>query len=264
MGGQRSTAMTQGAARDARAADASCPGGAKQAACVLRELQHGIFSNISHELLTPLTAIRGYLALLMQGQLGALAPDQETAVHVALSNTDRLHSMIGDLLDYACLTRDRLVLAREPVELAEVVAGAVQRAAPMAASSQVQLTARLPALAGVVLGDRRRLARVVEHLLDNAIKFSDPGQRVAVTLARAGSQARLTVRDRGIGMSATILSHAGLPFVQEECGLARQYTGIGIGLPLVQKLVALHGGQLTIRSARHRGTTVTVVLPLQG
>jgi signal transduction histidine kinase len=231
--------------------------------CAMRLLQHGIFSNISHELLTPLTAIRGYLSLLVQGQLGTLDPEQEAAVHVALSNTDRLHSMIGDLLDYASITRDRLVLAREPVELAEVVTGAVQRASTAATARQVQLAARVSATVGVVQGDRRRLARLVEHLLDNAIKFSAAGQQVSVTLGRSGGQARLVVRDAGVGMSAEILRHAEFPFIQEEHGLARQYTGIGIGLPLAQKLVTLHGGQLRIRSVRNRGTTVTVLLPLR-
>lgn len=233
-------------------------------ACALKLLQQGIFSNISHELLTPLTAIRGYLSLLTQGILGPLAPEQEAALHVALSNTDHLHGMIGDLLDYASLARDTLTLAHEPVDLNEALTSVIQRASLHDTASQVVITARLPVKLGVVLGDRRRLTRAFEHLLENAIKFSAPGQCVCVTARRSGATALITVRDQGIGMTAELRNNACQPFVQGESGLARQYYGLGLGLTLVQKLIMLHDGQLRIRSARNHGTTATVMLPIQG
>jgi signal transduction histidine kinase len=229
--------------------------------CALHLLQHGIFTNLSHELLTPITAIQGYLSLLTQGVFGPLAGEQEAAVHVALTNTDRLHGMIGDLLDYASLNRDLLALALEPVDLCEVLAAAVQRITGEAAARQVVITHRLPASLGVISGDRRRLIRAFEHLLENAAKFSAPGQHIYLTALRRDATVRITVRDQGIGMTPELLARAFMPFMQGENGLTRQYNGLGLGLPLVHKLITLHGGRLSIRSARDRGTAVTVILP---
>ncbi len=225
-------------------------------------MRQSILAMVSHELLTPLTAMQGYLSLLTHGDLGALTPEQAAAVQVALANADRLRQLMTDLLDYASLARDALALDREPVELAEALAGAVQGISGQAAARQVPVRHRLPTALGVVIGDRRRLEHAFEHLLENAVKFSAPGQSVYLSAARRGAAVRVTVRDQGIGMSDEALRGAFIPFVQGDVGLTRQYPGLGLGLPLVEKLITLHGGRLSIRSARDRGTAVTVTLPL--
>ncbi|HOF89596.1 MAG TPA: HAMP domain-containing sensor histidine kinase [Armatimonadota bacterium] len=230
--------------------------------CALHGMQHGILAAVSHELLTPLTAMQGYLSLLARGELGALTAEQVAAVQVALANADRLHQLMTDLLDYASLARDALALDQEPLELAETLAGAVRRVSRQAAARRVPVRHRLPAALGVVIGDRQRLERAFEHLLDNAVKFSAPGQSVRLSVARRGAAVRVTVRDQGIGMSAEVMRGAFIPFAQGDTGLTRQYAGLGIGLPLVEKLITLHGGRLSIRSAHDRGTAVTVTLPL--
>jgi signal transduction histidine kinase len=241
-------------------APAPCTAPDAVSACTYSHLRDGLFSNISHELLTPITTLYGYLALLAQEELGPLAPEQAEAVSIALRNVEMLRGMIGDLLDFASLSRDSLALAQAPAAVDEIVATALCRVERLAASRDITLDRRVTA-PGAVFGDAARLTRVIEHLLENAIKFSPPGSRVQLRAARRRNCACIIIRDRAQGMNPDEVDRLLLPFMQGDTGLTRRYNGLGLGLSFAEKLIALHGGTLAIRTRPGHGTQVTVSLP---
>ncbi|MHB9131289.1 MAG: sensor histidine kinase [Armatimonadota bacterium] len=230
----------------------------------LGRLKQDFLSNVSHELRTPITTILGYLSLLEQEVLGKLSSEQHDAMQIALRNVDRLNRLVSDLLDFSSLSRGQFLLEGKPVNLLEVCATSLQHTLQQAKLKGVTLEEQLVEQSPMVLGDGEKLTQIVDHLLGNAIKFCEPGSRVTLTLHRRDSFAVVEVKDTGIGMTSDQLEHVFIPFVQGESGLNRRYGGLGMGLSLIQNLVSLHGGEVTIDSTPGKGTTVTILLPLLG
>ncbi len=226
------------------------------------QAKRDFLSNVSHELRTPITIMQGYLGLLEQGMWGTLNTDQREALEVAVRNLTRLQRMITDLLDLSSVSGVQLLVAGEPLEMAGVLRLALQRAAEAAAEKHSILTPRFEEELGTVVGDRDKLVQLFAHLLDNAVKFSDPGATVVLAARRVHQRVVVEVIDNGIGMSEEQLANVFLPFVQGESGLTRHYGGLGAGLSLIHNLVTLHGGEIALRSIPGQGTTATVSLPL--
>jgi len=225
-------------------------------------LKQDFLSNVSHELRTPITAIQGYLSLMEQGMLGELSPEQIDALRIALRNTERLNRLVNDVLDFSSLSRGQLLLEGELVDIEEVLTEAMQRMADAAECREIRLAFTPVKLSARVIGDRERLTQMIAHLLENAIKFSEPGQQVLLGASRQPHQVAIEIQDWGIGMTPEQLAHVFTPFVQGDTGLSRRYGGLGMGLSLIHNLVALHGGKINIISEPGEGTTVQVTLPL--
>lgn len=228
----------------------------------LERVKQEFLSNVSHELRTPITTMQGYLSLLVQGALGTLNEEQVEATHIVICNLKRLNRLVDDLLDFSSLARGQFMLDGEPVEIAIVLQAALQRTTESAATKGIILQADMDSDAGIVLGDEEKLIHIVAHLLENAIKFSAEGDTVTLSAHRQLHHVMIEIRDTGIGMTDEQLERVFAPFVQGDGGLARRYGGLGMGLSLIHNLVALHGGDITIRSKPAEGTQVLVTLPL--
>jgi CheY-like chemotaxis protein len=179
--------------------------------------------------------------------------------------TVRIVSMLVQLLDLARITSGKIQLARNPVDLALAVQGAVETTAPLIERRNHHFSLSLPDEApGSVLveGDAIRLAQVVENLLSNAAKYTDMGGIIDLTLEVDEKWARIRVRDSGIGMEADLLPHIFELFIQGPRDLERAAGGLGLGLPLVKSLVEMHGGKIDASSpGRGQGSEVIVTLP---
>jgi CheY-like chemotaxis protein len=172
-----------------------------------------------------------------------------------------LTRLVDDLLDVTRISSGKIQLRMEPVELAAVIAGAVETSRPLIEERKHELSVDLPATPIRVAGDLVRLTQVVANLLNNAAKFQNTGGRIAVTLAREDSEAVIRVRDWGAGIAPDMLSKIFGLFEQLERTLDRSEGGLGIGLSLVQRLVAMHGGRVVARSrGRGRGSEFSVHL----
>ena len=226
------------------------------------QLTQDLLSNVSHELRTPITTLRGYLSLLEQGDLGPLTAAQHDAVLTMQRSLERLHGLIGNMLDLADLSRRQLKLQSKPVRVTDVLSHALQRVGWAAKDRGVILKKQLNGPLGTVLGDRKKLVQVVSHLLENAIKFSSPGHQVTLSAYRREGEAFIEVSDVGIGMTSEQAARAFVPFVQGEGGLTRRYGGLGLGLTLVDHLVSMHSGALALHSEPGKGTRVLLSLPL--
>jgi cell cycle sensor histidine kinase DivJ len=134
----------------------------------------------------------------------------------------------------------------------------------MARDRKVKLVTDMPRLLPSVVADERAVRQVLINLLSNAIKFSHDEGVITVSMKRQGALLNISVADRGIGMSPEAVMRIGEPFFQAQEGLARRYEGTGLGLSIVKGLVELHDGTLRVLSSLGEGTTITVLLPLNG
>jgi PAS domain S-box-containing protein len=214
---------------------------------------------VSHELRTPLTAMLGWVRLLTTGMLDDVTSAR--ALPVIERNTKLLAQLIDDLLDVSRIVSGKLTLEAGPVDLVAVIESAMEAVQGLADAKSIGLKAVLDPSAGAVVGDPGRLQQVVWNLLANAIKFTPSRGRIDLRLERAGSHARLTVRDTGRGISPELLPHIFDRFRQDE--RTRRHGGLGLGLAIVRHIVELHEGSVRACSdGEGRGATLIVELPL--
>jgi signal transduction histidine kinase len=212
--------------------------------------------DLAHELRTP---VMGVLARVEAAQDGVL--DDETANLSAMHDEAlRLARLLDDLSALAEAERPGLLLETERVDLAAVAAGQTAAFAPAFADKGVALASEVrPA---VVEGEPKRLEQVVVNLLSNALRYTDAGGEVTVSVHTDGDQAMLSVQDTGIGIAAEDLPRVFTRFWRGEKSRSRDTGGAGIGLSIVKELVQAHGGEVTVRSKPGEGSVFVVSLPL--
>jgi signal transduction histidine kinase len=215
---------------------------------------------LAHELRNPLAPIANAAQVMRLDP--ALSPELEWCQSVIERQTRQLTRLVDDLLDVSRITRGKIKLRPERVELARVVGEAVETSRPWIDAQHHRLEVSLPATPIVLEGDPARLTQVIANLLNNAAKFQDPGGSVELTVDRDGDFATIAVRDHGIGIAADTLPRMFELFTQGERANDRAHGGLGIGLALVEKLVRLHGGSVEAESdGPGRGSTFRVRLP---
>jgi CheY-like chemotaxis protein/anti-sigma regulatory factor (Ser/Thr protein kinase) len=195
----------------------------------------------------------------------ALQEDVRWCVEVIARQSAQMRRLVDDLLDVARITRGRIDLQKEPVELVALVSDAVDTLHPRVAARGQQLEVSLPAAPIYLDADRVRLAQVIDNLLNNATKYTADGGCIWLEVQAGEGEAMIRVRDNGIGIPAEILPHVFDPFVQADHSLARSQGGLGLGLGLVRGLVEMHGGRVTASSpGAGLGSEFLVRLPLSG
>jgi PAS domain S-box-containing protein len=218
-------------------------------------------ATLSHELRTPLTSIVGWVYLLRSGQL------EPATVRRGLETIERnamlQAQLVSDILDMSRIMAARFRLTVRSVELAPLIAAAIDSLIPAARAKGLRVHPVLDPSAGRVLGDPDRLQQVFWNLLSNAIKFSGEGGRVQVHLSAADGNAEVAVEDEGVGVPADFLPHVFEMFRQRDSSNTRAHGGLGLGLAVVRHLVELHGGTVSAASpGEGRGATFKVRLPL--
>ncbi|MGH7093083.1 MAG: ATP-binding protein [Stellaceae bacterium] len=221
-------------------------------------------ANMSHELRTPLNAIIGFSELLGTDGLGPMR-DGKYLEYIGDIHSSGLHllSIINDVLDMAKIESGKLELARETIEVRQLVGDTLRMVREQATKSGIELVTALPEREVTIVGDERAIKQAMLNILSNAVKFSKQGARIDIRAASEGQRLALEIEDHGIGMTAEELVRAMQPFEQANSGTARNYGGTGLGLPIAKGLVEAHGGTLTIESAIGTGTKVRIVLPAE-
>jgi PAS domain S-box-containing protein len=238
----------------------------KRAEETLREVDRNkthFLAMLSHELRNPLVPIRNSVYILEKAPPGGELAARARAV--IERQTLHMSRLIDDLLDVTRISRGKVQLALEPLDLSEVVRRTVEDHRPAFEAAGVALAVEVPEERVVVRGDRVRLAQVLGNLLHNAAKFTPRGGHAWVSLARdaGGGEAVLRVKDDGAGIAAPILPRLFEPFIQADATLDRSRGGLGLGLSLVRALVELHGGAVTAASpGPDLGAEFAVRLPL--
>jgi CheY-like chemotaxis protein len=194
-------------------------------------------------------------------------PIRPRALQVAEVQVTNMARLLDDLLDISRITRHKITLREQPLDLVEVIAGAVTAVGAAAEARRHRLVTRLSGRPLVVRGDRTRLEQVVVNLLTNAVRYTEPGGEIYLESERhegsCGGEAVVRVRDSGIGIRPEMLQRIFEPFVQAEVPAGRVREGLGIGLALARTLVEMHGGSIQVESeGAGCGSTFTVRLPL--
>ena len=226
------------------------------------QLRNQFLSIAAHELKTPLTSLLGQVQLLQRraAREGLLAPRDMRTLDIINGQVSRLNAMIMTLLDTSRLENGQLRIERARFDFAALVARAVEET--RAAHDERVITLEAPAAPVFVNGDALRLEQVVQNLLQNALKYSEAPEPVAVVLTGGAQQARLAVRDQGIGIPAGALPNLFQRFYRAENTATQSISGLGVGLYVVKEIVELHHGNLFVSSTPGRGTTVTLQFPV--
>ncbi|MGH7462960.1 MAG: sensor histidine kinase, partial [Longimicrobiales bacterium] len=216
---------------------------------------------LAHELRNPLAPIRSAADVLRL--LGPKDDKLKWARDVIERQVQHMTRLVDDLLDISRISRGRITLEKAPVNVASVVAGAMETVRPLTEARKQTVEILMPAEPGRVMGDETRLIQVLANLLHNAVKFTPEGERITLTVSRLAQEGFMTVRDTGIGIPDEMLEHVFDLFTQLDASLERSQGGLGIGLTLVKNLVEMHGGTVQARSeGRGKGSEFTVRLPL--
>ncbi len=223
--------------------------------------KNDFLATLAHELRNPLAPLCNAVELLRRA--GGQADLTEKVRAMMERQLTVMVRLIDDLLDVSRITRGKLQLRKEPVELASVVRSAVEAARPAIEAQGHELTVTLPPQPIPLVADPVRLGQVFSNLLTNAVKYTEKGGRIWLTAERAGGEVMVSVRDTGIGIAAEHLPHLFEMFSQVDSALEGSQGGLGIGLALVRGVVQLHGGSVQARSdGPGRGSEFLVRLPV--
>ncbi|MBP5973948.1 response regulator [Brasilonema sp. CT11] len=235
----------------------------RQRAEALAELDRAkttFFSNVSHEFRTPLTLMLNPLEQVIAETHGVLQPEQREQLAMVQRNAMRLHKLVNTLLDFSRIEADRIQAVYEPTNLAAFTAELASVFRSAIETARLQLIVDCPPLSEPVYVDREMWEKIVLNLISNAFKFTFKGE-IAVSLHPVGDKVELKIRDTGTGIPPEELPRIFERFHRIRGIQARSHEGSGIGLALVQELVHLHGGTVTVASVVAEGTTFTVTLP---
>ncbi len=220
-----------------------------------------LLADVSHELLTPLTSMRGYLDTLAMPAVVADAGTRARYLGIVSDETHRLEQIVGDLLDLARLEGSHAPLDVQDVAIESVFGRTVDRHARAAQDRQVRLVTRIGPGAEIVRGDPRRLEQAVQNLAANALRHTPAGGEVVIECDLDGGDAVIAVRDSGEGIAPEHLAHVFDRFYKADASRSGSSTGSGLGLSIVKAIVERHGGRVTVASQPGRGTTFTLRLP---
>jgi len=225
------------------------------------DVKEEFIANVSHELRTPLTGIIGLSEIILEKSATSLDDSARENLNMIRISGQRLANLVNDVIDFSAIKNGHLELHKRPVDLKNICILVNKMCRPLIGDKPIQLAESFPAEPVLVMGDEDRLQQILFNLVSNAIKFTQRGW-VAVSLEIIDIDARVMVRDTGIGISKDQQSRIFNRFYQVDAAASREEGGTGLGLSISQKLVELHGTEIVLRSAPGEGSTFYFDLPL--
>lgn len=226
----------------------------------LKNLDHGkteFINIVSHELRSPVTVINGYASMLLED----LVPDQkhlEGPIREIEKSSNHILALTNDMIDISTIELGKLSYVKEQVPLVSVFQELEEKFAEMASVKSISIS--FPETADIIISKRNFLFKVLRHLIDNAICYTEPGGNVEVSFQRTESEVVFQVRDTGKGIAESEFENIFKTFYQVESTMCRNANGSGLGLAIVKGIVNLMGGRIELESKLGVGTTVRVLL----
>jgi len=226
----------------------------------LEQMKDDFVGTVSHELRTPLTAIKGFIELVVDGDAGPLTESQREFLYIAARNTDRLGSLINDLLDVNQIDSQRLEIRTQPTDLVALLQDVAKTFRSMAESKGLDLHVQIDRLP-TITGDGPRLVQVFSNLVSNAIKYTPSGE-VGIRARVAQNGVEVIVHDSGIGLSSDEQGQLFTKFFRARNPIVTESGGTGLGLVIAKGIIEKHHGTIEVASVVGEGTRFRVVLPL--
>lgn len=225
------------------------------------DVKEEFIANVSHELRTPLTGIIGLSEIILEKSGESLDESARENLNMIRISGQRLANLVNDVIDFSAIKNGHLELHKKPVDLKNICILVNKMCRPMISDKPIQLAESFPAEPVMVIGDEDRLQQILFNLVSNAIKFTQRGW-VAVSIEIIDIDARVIVKDTGIGITKEQQSRIFSRFYQVDAAASREEGGTGLGLTISQKLVELHGTEIILRSNLGEGSTFYFDLPL--
>jgi two-component system, NarL family, sensor histidine kinase BarA len=241
----------------------------------LSRLKSNFLATVSHELRTPLTSVIGYSEMLLAGLAGELNEEQKDYLKTILDKGESLLRLISSILDLSRIEARGVQLQRAPVDINDILQGALESVLPQAFKKQLTLSSEVSPAVQKVVVDSDKVRQCVVNLLSNAVKFTPAGGRIGVrvTPASKGPAAagpfvssgyfQISVDDNGIGIPRDVQGKVFDTFYQADSSASREYGGAGLGLSIVKSYVEAHGGEVSLKSEPGKGSTFMLVLPIE-
>lgn len=230
----------------------------------MEHIKNEFISVVSHELRTPLTSIRGSLSLVMGGVTGELPEKTREMLEIANNNTERLLSIINQILDIEKIESGELVYKHQTVEIMPLIEQAIAGNSGYAHQFEVHFELGERTEGAMVRADPDRLMQVLNNLMSNAVKFSHKGDAVELGATRRGERIRVYITDHGPGIPEAFQSKLFDKFAQWDASDTRAVSGTGLGLSIAKGIVEQHGGQIGFETQVGRGSTFYFELPELG
>ncbi len=222
-------------------------------------------ANMSHELRTPLNAIIGFSDIMVTELRGPLGdPIYKDYARDILTSGQHLLDMINDILDMAKIEAGKMTISTQPIDPVDPVDAAMRMIRRKAEEKNIELNLEAHPRLPDIDADHRAIRQMVLNLVSNALKFTDPGGKITVTVEQRGPEIYFAVTDTGIGIPAEDLPRLAQPFEQVSSSRDRNTDGTGLGLALTKSFAEMHGGRMSLSSVYGEGTTVAFILPIGG
>lgn len=227
----------------------------------LERVRRDFVANVSHELKTPLTAVQGFAETLLSGALKD-PRHAEKFLKIILDHSKRLARLTDDLLRLSQMDAEQLRLEMERLNVAQLVESCLETSVHRAAEKKISITVSLPDSLPDIMGDRRRIAEVLQNLVDNATQYTMPGGKIVISAAPRGGEVIFTVADTGIGIPKSDQLRIFERFYRVDAARSREVGGTGLGLSIAKHLVEAHGGRIWVESEVGRGSQFHFAVPI--
>jgi len=219
-------------------------------------------SMASHQLRTPLTSVKGYISMVLEGDAGAITPAQKHLLSEAFTSSERMVHLISDFLNVSRLQTGKFLIDKRPVNLAILVEQELDSLATTAKSRNLSFSYRVPAHFPVLNLDEGKFRQVIMNIADNALYYSRENTVIHVHLASTENEAMFTVKDTGIGVPKAEQSQLFTKFYRASNARKQRPDGTGVGLFLAKKVIDAHGGKVIVESLEGKGSTFGFRLPI--
>lgn len=220
-------------------------------------------SMASHQLRTPLTSIKGYISMVLEGDAGEINADQRKLLNEAFTSSERMVRLIGDFLNVSRLQNGKFMIDRTAIDLPAVVAQEIATVQEIATGKGIGIAFHQPSRYPRLYLDEEKIRQVIMNFLDNAVYYSPESKVVSVRLYTSEGFAVFEVVDRGMGVPKAAQRHLFTKFFRADNALKQRPDGTGVGLYLAKKVIDGHGGKVFFESAEHQGSTFGFRLPIK-
>lgn len=229
----------------------------------LDEAKNEFISMASHQLRTPLTSIKGYLDMMLEGDLGKISPTQRAVLREAFSSSERMVRLINDFLNVSRLQTGKFTIDKQSVDIAQILRDEVSLLKVVADQRSVEMVLKVDKKIPLLAVDSEKIRQVMLNMIDNAIYYSNPHKKVVITLGSSGKMIEFSVKDSGIGVPKSEQANLFGKFFRGTNAKKRRPDGTGVGLFLAKKVILSHDGEMIFESEEGKGSTFGFRLPVR-